>query len=62
MKVYIVQYPNPNGSVGVELYTEAAAIRAARASRAPHEDTRTDAEALDDFIVVHWPTSSELIE
>lgn len=63
MKVYVVQeYPGE-----IVVYSRRAALRIARAA-AQHSsrvreygDMRTDDEALEDFIIVHWAVETEVL-
>jgi len=72
MKVYIVKDPVPNNYGGTDteltVYSEAAALRLSRAAAQlvakvrEYGDMRTDAEALDDFLVVHWAYERTVLE
>jgi len=68
VKVYVTMCPGDNGGTHVDVYSRAGAIRVARAAaeaaltRRGLEDTRLDEEALEDFIVVHYPAECEVIE
>ena len=61
MRVWLVVSPGDGGRTIKEAFTDAAAIRMARAAHPrPAEDTRSEAAALDDFVVVNWAESITL--
>ena len=66
MNVYVVETSKDDGGKTIEVFTREGAIklsrRAWRQAFQNKEDTRSDQDALDDFMVTHWAIETKLLE